>query len=137
MIPYEYVEYTTQGRNRVLVDRVITDWSREKRQRRGLKARLVMLAQVDRDQAVGSLIFKTEAEGIYYAKIRGNVALRPRLCLGPRNTDTEVTFLQRATEVNFKITPSDADARALIRMREVEADDSRRLKIRFEELVKE
>jgi hypothetical protein len=136
MIPYEYVEYATQGRDRIIVERVITDWSREKRQRRGLKARLVMLAQ-DRDQAVGSLIFKTEAEGIYYAKIRGNIALRPRLCLGPGNADTEITFLQRATEINFKITPSDADARALARMREVEEDESRRLKIRLEELTKE
>ena len=137
MISYEYVEYAADGRDRVIVDRVITDWSREKRQRRGLKARLVMLAQVDRDQAVGSLIFKTETEGIYYAKIRGNVALRPRLCLGPRDPDVEVTFLQRATEINFKIAPVDADARAAIHMREVEADDSRRLKIRFEELARE
>jgi hypothetical protein len=134
MISYEYVEYATQGRGRVIVDRVITDWSREKRQRRGLKARLVMLAQVDRDQAVGSLIFKTDTEGIYYAKIRGNVALRPRLCLGPVNPVTEVTFLQRATEVNFTTTPVDADLRALVRMREVREDDSLRLRIRIEEL---
>ena len=134
MISYECVEYAIQGRNRVIVDRVITDWSREKRQRRGLKARLVMLAQVDRDQAVGSLIFKTDAEGIYYAKIRGNVALRPRLCLGPANPDREVTFLQRAMEVNFTITPADADARALARMSELKVDDSLRLKIRIEEL---
>lgn len=137
MIAYEYVEYAAQGRDRIIVERVITDWSREKRQRRGLKARLVMLAQVDRDQAVGSLIFKTETEGIYYAKIRGNVALRPRLCLGPKDPDAEVTFLQRATEINFKITPADADARASARMREVEADDTCRLRIRFEELAKE
>jgi len=134
MISYEHVEYATEGRDRFIVDRVITDWSREKRQRRGLKARLVMLAQVDRDQAVGSLIFKTDTDGIYYAKIRGNVALRPRLCLGPANPVTEVTFLQRATEVNFEVTPEDADIRALARMRAVRADLSLRLKIRLEEL---
>jgi hypothetical protein len=50
------------------------------------------------------------------------------------NPDAEVTFLQRATEQNFTITPADADARALDRMREVREDDSLRLKIRIEEL---
>lgn len=37
-------------------------------------------------------------------------------------------------EVNFTITPADADARALARMSELKVDDSLRLKIRIEEL---
>jgi len=74
-------------------------------------------------------------EGIYYAKIRGNVALRPRLCLGPRRPDDEVTFLERATEINFKVLPKDACERAHARMKILERDDSRRLLIRFHELA--
>jgi hypothetical protein len=138
VISYEYVEYEVQGSSRVIKDRVITDWPPgERRQRVALKVRLQMLEQVDRNQAVGSLIFKTDTEGIYYAKIRGNVALRPRLCLGPVNADSEVTFLQRATEKNFKVFPKDACQRALSRMREVQVDDSKRLRIRLKELHQE
>lgn len=136
MISYEYVEYAKKGGKRVIIDRVITDWPPgERRQRVALKTRLAMLSKVDRNQAVGSLIFKTSTEGVYYAKIRGNVALRPRLCLGPKSSNDEITFLQRATEVNFKIVPQDADERARARMKEVELDDSRRLLIRFDELA--
>lgn len=135
MIPYEYVEYEARDGKRVILDRVITDWTREKRQRRALRVRLVMLSQVDRDVAVGSLMFKTEEEGIYYAKIRGSIALRPRLCLGTKDPAKEVTFLQRAQEDNFDIIPRDADTRAASRMQEVVSDDGKRLKIRFEDLA--
>lgn len=136
MIPYEYVEYTLTRGERVVTDRTITDWTREARQRRGLKSRMVMLMQVDRDMAVGSLVFKTDVEGIYYAKIRGNVALRPRLCLGPYDADREVTFLERATEVNFRVTKG-ACARAAERMKEVTQDALRREQIDPEALWEE
>jgi hypothetical protein len=136
VIPYEYVEYEDRDGRRVIIERVISDWTREDRQRRALKTRLVMLLQADRNQAVGSLMFKTKEEGIYYAKIRGNVALRPRLCLGPKDTDNEVTFLHRATEKDMIVTPRDADKRAAARMKEVLQDDSRRLKIRVKNLGK-
>jgi len=136
VISYEYVDYIQQGSKRLITDRVITDWPPgEQRQRRALKVRLTMLAAVDRDQAVGSLIFKTATPGIYYAKIRGNVALRPRLCLGPKDGEKEITFLQRAMEINFKIIPSDACDRALTRMKAVQADDSRRILIRIAEFA--
>jgi hypothetical protein len=136
VILYEYVEYAQENGRRIIIERVITDWPPgERRQRVALKVRLTMLAKVDRNQAVGSLIFKTSTEGIYYAKIRGNVALRPRLCLGPKKANEEVTFLQRATEVNFKILPKDACERARVRMKEVELDDSRRLLIRIDDLA--
>lgn len=135
MIPYEYVELSMWSGRRIVTDRVITDWPVEHRQRRGLKARLVMLLQVDRDQAVGSLIFKTKSEGIYYAKIRGNVALRPRLCLGPKDAEREITFLERAQENNFKTVPPDASERALVRMKEVEVDDLHRMRIDLDALA--
>ncbi|HEX6904569.1 MAG TPA: hypothetical protein VF789_32975 [Thermoanaerobaculia bacterium] len=136
MISYEYVEFEERGGKRIITYRVITDWPPgEKRQRTALKVRLIMLAGVDRNQAVGSLIFKTKTEGIYYAKMRGNVALRPRLCLGPTKPDEEVTFLERATEVNFKVVPKDACERARARMKKLENDDSQRLLIRLDELA--
>jgi hypothetical protein len=136
VISYEHVDYVHEGSKRIITDRVITDWPPgEQRQKRALKARLTMLAGVDRNQAVGSLIFKTATPGIYYAKSRGNVALRPHLCLGPKDGDKEVTFLQRATENNFKVTPSDACARALVRMNAVQEDDFRRILIRLDELA--
>lgn len=134
MIPYEYVEYEVRDRRRVITERVISDWTREKRQRRALKVRLVMLMQADRNMAVGSLMFKTQEEGIYYTKIRGNVALRPRLCLGTKDANNEVTFLHRATENDMVVTPRNADKRAAARMKEVVQDDALRLKIRVEDL---
>jgi hypothetical protein len=135
VILYEYVESVVRAGRRMVTDRVITDWPAEQRQRRGLKARLVMLLQVDRDQAVGSLIFKTKTEGIYYAKIRGNIALRPRLCLGPKDPEREVTFLERAHEENFRIVPADASARALVRMKQIQTDDLHRMRIDVDALA--
>lgn len=97
MIPYEYV-----GRRR---ECLVTDWPLEASQLRQMKDLLVRLEQVDREVAVGSIIFKKGLKDVYYAKINGQVALRPRLCIGPGG-DHRVTFLERVVKRGGKEQPS-------------------------------
>lgn len=111
VIPYEYV-----GRRG---DRVVTDWPLEPDQLRRMKNLLIRLEQVDRDGAVGSIIFKKQVKGIYYAKINGRVALRPRLCIGP-NGDHRVTFLERVDKKDNQERPSIGDSVAPARLETLE-----------------
>ena len=46
--------------------------------------------------AVGTLIFKTGVSNIYYSKVNGSVALRPRCCIGPELSRREYQELSRA-----------------------------------------
>lgn len=97
MIPYEYV-----GRRG---ERLVTDWPLEAKQLRQVKNLLVRLEQADREVAVGSIVFKKKLKGVYYAKIDGQVALRPRLCIGPGG-DHRVTFLERVVKRGGQEEPS-------------------------------
>lgn len=108
MIPYEYVD--RRG------DRVVSDWPLEARQMRQMKGLLIRLEQVDRELAVGSILFKMKLRHIYYAKIRGEVALRPRLCIGPA-FDDEVTFLERVEKKGGRERPGVEASRAPERLR--------------------
>src|SRR4051794_29404624 len=56
--------------------------------------------------AVGTLIFKKGTAGIYYSKINGNVALRPRCCIGPELSRQEYQKLSRAQEAAGESVPS-------------------------------
>src|SRR3954463_10418772 len=75
---------------------VLSDWRLEPRQQRQLRALLVQLEGVDYEMAVGTLIFKKSASDLYYSKINGNVALRPRCCLGPELSRQEFQEVGRA-----------------------------------------
>jgi hypothetical protein len=59
-------------------------------------------------------------------KIRGNVALRPLLVLGPRLKESEITFLLMAQEKDRKYVPRDAEERAERRLQEILNDERRR-----------
>lgn len=98
MIPYEWVD----GRG----EPVLTGWLLESRQQRQLKALLIQLEGVDYEMAVGTLVFKKGAAGIYYSKINGNVALRPRCCIGPELSREEYKKLSRAKEAAGESVPS-------------------------------
>ncbi|HSL81498.1 MAG TPA: hypothetical protein VLF66_01900, partial [Thermoanaerobaculia bacterium] len=108
MIPYEFVD--RRG------DRLVTDWPLEARQMRQIKGLLIRLEQVDRGLAVGSILFKMKLRHVYYAKIRGEVALRPRVCIGPV-FDEEVTFLERVEKKGGHERPSLETSRAPERLR--------------------
>jgi hypothetical protein len=90
VIPYEWVN--ARG------DRVLGDWDLEPRQRRQLKALLRDLERYDYEMALNSLIFKKGGAGaadIYYSKINGVQALRPRSSLGPELTPEEFRDLSK------------------------------------------
>ena len=56
---------------------------------------------------------------IYKLKIRGSVELRPLLCKGPINNETEYTLLKGAFEVGGAWVPSGARGEAQTRRQEV------------------
>lgn len=59
-------------------------------------------------------------------RVNGNVQLRPRLCPGPINNDTEFSFLLGAVERDMKDIPPKADDLAESRRNEIIADSKRR-----------
>jgi hypothetical protein len=131
---------------------VIDDWELEAQQARQLKVLLVGLEGADFELANGSLIFKTRLPGVYYSKINGNVALRPRCCLGPALDSEEcrevgmsppsakedaLTYLERVSKKDGKEMPSREDSAAPGRNEEIEASRaSRRLISRHRKEVK-
>ena len=63
---------------------------------------------------------------IYKLIINGRVALRPLLCKGPINNETEFTLLKGAFEVDWKWVPADAPSDAETRRNTVKANPQRR-----------
>lgn len=120
MIPYEYVD--RRG------DRVVSDWPLEARQMRQMKGLLIRLEQVDRELAVGSILFKMKLRHIYYAKIQGEVALRPRVCIGPA-FDDEVTFLERVEKKGGRERPGVEASRAPERLRALQDETGTRARV--------
>jgi hypothetical protein len=61
-------------------------------------------------------------------KIRGRIAFRPILVLGPYDTEKEITFLVSAREVNRVLQPSSREVAKLAntRLEEVQKDPKRR-----------
>lgn len=88
------------------------------------------LESVDKALAVGSILFKEKTPDIYKAKVKGNVQLRPRLCFGPQEPSTEVTFLQRVSKKDGKENPPKASQKAAEKMPEVAEDPKRRWRLR-------
>lgn len=106
---YEWLDSAGKG--------VVTDWRRlQQEQRAKLDQKLDMLtkAEIDPGTRQANLPQNTLAgpgyDGqpwIYKLKVRGRVALRPMLCLGPASQD-EWTVLVRAVERDGVLEPSDA-----------------------------
>jgi hypothetical protein len=63
---------------------------------------------------------------IYKIKINGRVALRPLLCKGPVNMESEFTLLKGAFEVGGKWQPPSAPSDAVTRRQTVERNPNRR-----------
>jgi len=67
-----------------------------------------------------------EGKPIHKLRINGRVALRPMLCKGPINNDSEFTLLMGATEKDRVLIPEDAIDQAADRRREVIANPNGR-----------
>lgn len=100
MIPYEWRD----GRSAA----VLTGWSLQPKQRTQLRALLILLESYDYEMANGTLIFKKGGTpDIYYSKINGNVALRPRCSLGPELSHGEYEELRLARLADGEPPPPD------------------------------
>jgi hypothetical protein len=96
-------------------------------QRAKLNAKLDML-QFKGMGLFPELLSGTDTPGIMKLRIKGNVQLRPMLCKGPVDVNTEFTLLMGATEVGGKLKPKNADAVAGGLKNEVRNDpDHRRI----------
>jgi hypothetical protein len=148
VIPYEWVTQRGEG--------VLSGWDLEGHQRRQLTALLVDLEGVDLAAALGTLIYKKggkNANGIYYSKINGVQALRPRCSVIPDLSNLErevlrrarkergesaipddakietVTYLEGVTKKDNKETPLMTESQAVKRLREIIAERTRRQEI--------
>ena len=158
MIPFEWV--SRRG------ERALADWRLDSRQRRQLTQLLVDLEKYDYEMALDSIIYKKGAAtkkgaaDLYYSKINGNVALRPRCCVGPEMTEEEfklvvrarkalglsephwrarlpegkseiVTYLERVTKKDKIENPLMKDSRSGERLQEIKEDRNRRRAVVF------
>lgn len=102
-------------------------WSRElqKPQRAKLNAKIDMLRMYG-EELVPHVLTDTPVPGIRKLRVKGNVQLRPLLCRGPHNSDSEYTFLMGATERDGDFDPLDAPETADARRAAVAGDIRRR-----------
>lgn len=118
---YDY--QTAAGRNQ------FKEWTRslDKPQRAILNNRIKKLAQMGTGCPRGML---TPATGGYThlleLVVNGKVALRPHLCKGPIDIESEFTFLLGATERDGSLVPPNAPKKAEERRLEVKANPDER-----------
>lgn len=123
---YEWIDHRGRG--------VITHWRLQKAQRTKLEAKIDMLVGAElethsrKPSLPPNLLGGPGIDGqpfIYELKVRGDVHLRPMVCVGPFSED-EWTILFPAIEVGNVLEPLDAADRAEERRKQVLADKSRR-----------
>ena len=94
---------------------IIKQWTQnlQKRERVKLNQKLDMLEQYGPDlppQLLAGPIF----DHIYKLKVHGPIQLRPLLCKGPIDNNSEYTLLVGAIEIQWQFEPPDAETRAAI-----------------------
>jgi hypothetical protein len=123
---YEWIDENGVG--------VVTGWRLQTAQRTRLDAKIDMLVKAVVDPVTRkadlppNLLAGPGVYGqpfIYKLKARGNVQLRPMICLGPFD-QTDWTILFPSTEKSGDIVPSNAADLAEIRRREILANRTRR-----------
>lgn len=116
MIPYDYDNSRGEG--------VLRGWAADKRESRAIRNHVWLAVRYSRQEGLNSFYFPVDESekkpGIFYAKIRSSRQLRPRICLGPERPNDEITYLFRAIEDNYKISPRDATEKAFYRSQVVE-----------------
>jgi hypothetical protein len=88
--------------------------------------RLAELEQLAHDTIAGRIYpFQGSLKKL---KIRGRIAFRPILVLGPYDTEKEITFLVSTQEVNRVLQPSNREVAKLAnaRLKEIQKDPKRR-----------
>jgi len=113
---------------------VVTGWRLQAAQRSRLDAKIDMLTEAVVDPVTrqanlpSNLLAGPGYEGqpfIYKLKARGNVQLRPMICLGPFHLN-EWTILYPATEKSGALIPVDAADKAETRRKEILVNKNRR-----------
>ena len=124
---YEFVDATGHGE--------VTDWPKlQERQRAKLESKLPLLRNAEVDQTGRVTLPQDLLAGpgvygqghIYKLQIKGNVALRPMVCLGPLDRGSEWTILARAVERDRKLIPANAADEAESRRQLILKDPARR-----------
>lgn len=118
---YDYVN--AQGKNE------FKEWTEnlQKTQRAKLNEKLDKLIKHG-DELFPNMLTGTETPGILKLRIKGNVQLRPLLCKGPVDIDSEYTLLMGAKEIGGKWSPKNAPSTANDKKCEVVADPGNRRK---------
>jgi hypothetical protein len=111
-------------------ENVILQWVRDarlsKRDRAQLNQKFTRLIQVDFTLAINTKLLAGPISGrIYKLVIHGDVMLRPMLCKGPINNDTEYTLLLGAVEKGGRL-PAGAQEQATRNRQTVIDNPSRR-----------
>ena len=108
-------------------ENVIKIWSEglEKDQRAKLNQKLDML-EIHGHELPPGLLSDCGTPGIKKLKIKGNVQLRPLLCEGPVDTQSEYTMLIGAIEKAWKWVPRGAPDTANSRKQEIIVDPKNR-----------
>lgn len=113
---------------------VVSDWNLQAAQEGKLMAKLDMLRGAEVDRATrkcnlpANLLAGPGFKGepfIYKLKVRGNVQLRPMVCLCSKEEQYLWTVVARATEVQGRLVPADAAREGeSCRLRIAEGDDT-------------
>ena len=83
----------------------------QKVERAKLNAKLDMLEKLGSD-LFPHVLTDTPTLGIHKLRVKGKVQLRPMLCKGPINNDSEFTLLIGAAERDSRLVPIKADEKA-------------------------
>jgi hypothetical protein len=106
---FEFLDHRGQGVIEVWLKRARIQ--KEGRQRLNLK--LALLTQAGPDLPPGLLAGPIDGGHIYKLRVKApRVQLRPLLCRGPIDNDSEFTLLLGATERDWELVPEDAPQRA-------------------------
>jgi len=116
---YEYVNYAGKSTFSLWANALAIA------QRAKLQVKLNLLRTVGPDLPP-TLLAGTSSGHIKKLKVKGNVQLRPRLCIGPIDQGREFSLLLGVTEVNMKSVPPDADEIAVQRRLDIIADKEQR-----------
>jgi len=101
----------------------------EKRQQAKLDAKTMMIRRVGL-AALSHEMLPRVGGGIYKLRIHGNVALRPMLCAGPLDENTEATLLVPAVERDRQLEPGNAIELAKSRRDAIKANPRLRMEYR-------
>jgi len=105
----------------------IKAWSKklQKTELGKLNLRLDLLATKGTD-LLPQILTNTDTPGIFKLRVHGKIQLRPMLCKGPINNETEFTLLIGATERDFCLVPDKADEKADARKTVIIENNNRR-----------